>query len=310
MATVNSAVFLNTMNFGASLTYNLTFNNPINTNSPVGVSVMTGYVCDASTDGEKVKVGNTQLGTIGNHDINSGTCGGPMGSFVYSNNTLTGLSDDGNNLSMTAADALSDVKTKVSNNATSFTMDFVTASSGNNTNAIWAVFITYGYPNALPVQLTSFTGVAVDHVNRLDWTTVTETNCNYFDVERSNDGNHFSSIGNVQGAGNSTSSNNYTFNDENPFPGVNYYRLKQMDYDGNYQYSSVINLINENLYTVNAIDVYSLQGQLISSVKTTDENYVVRNLAPGAYLLNLHTSKGMIVKKVMCREGQDPLAMN
>jgi len=309
MTIVNTAVFINTLNFGAILNYSLNFTNPINTSYPVAVSLMTGFICDNSTDGEKVDVGNSLLGTIGNHDVNSGTCGGPIGSFVYNNNTLTGLSDDVGNVGVAAADALSDIRTKISNNATAFTMKFYTVSSGNATNAIWAVFVTSGSSTPLPVELMQFSGTADHGVNHLSWITASETNCDYFDVEKSHNGTEFSAFGTVQGSGNSTTTNHYTLNDENPFYGTSYYRLKQTDYDGNYHYSNVVKISNIS-YTISSVDVYTLQGQLIASVQSAPNSHSLNNLTPGIYLLYYHTSKGDIVKKVMCQPNQEPVVVN
>src|SRR5262245_36345762 len=149
---------------------------------------MTGFICDDANDGEKVKVENYNMGTIGNNDVNSGTCGGPIGSFTYSNNALSALSDDNANLSMSSSDALSDVKTKIPTNATTFDLELSTATAGNTTNAIWAVFVTSGYSGPLPVEYTQFTGVADGSVNRLNWTTVSEINNASFEIEKSRDG--------------------------------------------------------------------------------------------------------------------------
>lgn len=306
MTQVNTAIFLNTANFSPSITYTMNLANAMNTAYPVAASVMAGYVCDNNSDGEKVKIGNYNLGTIGNNDVNSGICGGPLGSFSYANNVLTGLSDDGNNLAMAVSDALSDLKTKVSNNSTSFALDFITESSGNSTNAIWAVFVTYGYPTVLPVELTTFTGVSDGNVNHLNWTTASETNCDNFEIEHSADGIHFENIGSEQGSGNSTTTITYSFDDENPFTGTTYYRLKQTDFDGSYEYSTIISISNMN-YTVSAVDVYTLQGQVIASFTGDASTHDLRNLAPGLYLLHYHTNLGLVVKRVMCRESQEPL---
>jgi hypothetical protein len=249
------------------------------------------------------------MGTIGNHDVNSGTCGGPLGSFAYANNVLTGLSDDGNNLAMSVADALSDIKTKVSNSSTSFALDFITESNGNSTNAIWSVFVSYGYPTVLPVEFTTFTGVSDGDVNRLTWTTASETNCDNFEIEHSPDGIQFENIGTEQGSGNSTTTITYTFDDENPFTGATYYRLKQMDFDGSYEYSNIISVSNMN-YTVSSVDVYTLQGQMIASFTGEASTNDLRNLAPGLYLMHYHTSRGLVVKRIMCRESHEPLVQN
>jgi hypothetical protein len=61
-----------------------------------------------------------------------------------------------------------------------------------------------------------------------------------FEVERMDENNQFIKIGEVQGSGNSASLKKYTFDDKEYVNGDNYYRLKQNDYDGNYQYSDII----------------------------------------------------------------------
>jgi hypothetical protein len=297
MALVNATVFINTLDFDTVMNYTLNFINPINISSPVGLSVMAGYICDNSLDGEEVNVNSYLLGTIGNHDVNSGICGGPLGSYYYSNNTLNGLSDDSQNLAMTSADALSDVSTKIAGNATSITMQFSSVSFGNKTNAVWAIFVSYSSVSSLPVELIHFSGRADGNVNRLEWTTASEINCDYFDIEESNDVNNFVTCGSVEGAGNSIIIHNYFFTDEHPFPGITYYRLKQMDYDGQHEYSNVIAVSNIN-YTTSTVDVYNLQGQIIMSVKDFNSNYSLKNLIPGVYLLHYHTTNGLLIKKI------------
>ncbi|MBK0383297.1 T9SS type A sorting domain-containing protein [Pedobacter sp. SD-b] len=91
----------------------------------------------------------------------------------------------------------------------------------------------------LPITLTAFSGKAVNQAIQLNWNTAAELNNSYFDIERSVDGKNFSTIGKLQGAGTSTSSISYSFLDENPYAGVNYYRLVQFDFDGKYSYSPI-----------------------------------------------------------------------
>ncbi|MBE2254831.1 MAG: choice-of-anchor J domain-containing protein [Ignavibacteria bacterium] len=91
--------------------------------------------------------------------------------------------------------------------------------------------------NPLPVELTSFTA----DVNRnnvvLNWSTSSETNNAGFDIERKSEGSEvWSKIGSVNGAGNSNSVKNYTFNDNNLNTAKYNYRLKQKDFNGNFEY--------------------------------------------------------------------------
>jgi hypothetical protein len=92
----------------------------------------------------------------------------------------------------------------------------------------------------LPVSWISFTGKQQNQVNVLQWQTASESNNNYFTVERSNNANDFEAIGFVQGAGNSNSVLDYKFIDHSPHENLNYYRLKQTDFDLNSSLSEII----------------------------------------------------------------------
>ncbi|MEZ4988152.1 MAG: LamG-like jellyroll fold domain-containing protein [Saprospiraceae bacterium] len=74
----------------------------------------------------------------------------------------------------------------------------------------------------------------------LEWQTTSESGNDYFEVQRSVDGQIFKKIGRVNGAGHSQRPKNYTFTDFAPIEGVGYYRLKQFDFDGSSQYSNVV----------------------------------------------------------------------
>ena len=74
---------------------------------------------------------------------------------------------------------------------------------------------------------------------KIEWATASEVNNNYFVVERSKNAIHFEEVGTVQGAGNSNSIRNYELYDRKPYIGTSYYRIKQVDFNGDYFYSSV-----------------------------------------------------------------------
>jgi hypothetical protein len=303
---VHTALFTNTTNFGTTINYTLNFSSALYTSAPVAVSLMTGFICDNANDGEKVKVENYNMGTIGNADAGSGTCGGPIGSFAFSNNALTGLNDDASNLSMSSSDALSDVHTKLASNATTFNLEFTTATAGNTTNAIWAVFVVSGYTGPLPVEFTQFSGVADGSVNRLHWTTASETNNAAFELEKSRDGVNFITYGSVQGAGNSTITQHYAFTDVNPFYPTTFYRLNQVDFDGDHHYSDMIS-VNNGSFIVTSVDVYTVEGRHITTFTDNGDNTVFKNLSQGMYVLHYHTDKGVVVKKMLCQPYQEPI---
>ena len=94
----------------------------------------------------------------------------------------------------------------------------------------------------LPVELVSFTGTVEKNNIHLEWTTATEINNHGFEIERKSGQENFYIIGFVNGNGNTTTVSNYTFTDENLKPGNYSYRLKQVDFDGSFEYSSEINV--------------------------------------------------------------------
>lgn len=97
-----------------------------------------------------------------------------------------------------------------------------------------------GALSSLPVTGLVLYGKQNDNVNELYWTTITEHNNKGFAIERSNDGISFIEIGFVAGAGNSSEMKSYTFTDQAPGLNRNFYRIKQIDYDGKFNYSSAI----------------------------------------------------------------------
>ncbi len=100
--------------------------------------------------------------------------------------------------------------------------------------------VTILFNSPLPVTLTSFT--ADNNRNSIDlkWTTASESNNDYFSIEKSDDGKEFVEIGFVKGSGNSTSTKKYSYTDFNPKFPHNFYRLRQVDFDGQFDYSKVV----------------------------------------------------------------------
>ncbi|OAQ41862.1 hypothetical protein A5893_01725 [Pedobacter psychrophilus] len=92
----------------------------------------------------------------------------------------------------------------------------------------------------LPITLIAFDGTSSNQTITLNWNTAAELNNQYFEIQRSTDGKIFSSLGRLNGTGTSNSSLKYSFLDENPYAGVNYYRLVQFDFDGKSSVSKIV----------------------------------------------------------------------
>lgn len=93
-----------------------------------------------------------------------------------------------------------------------------------------------------PVELISFTANAQEQTVQLVWETATEIDNDYFEVQRSVDGINFKKIGEVAGNGNTTDVIRYEFTDQMPVSGISYYQLKQVDFNGVFEYSDKISV--------------------------------------------------------------------
>ncbi|RYF26361.1 MAG: tandem-95 repeat protein [Flavobacteriales bacterium] len=111
---------------------------------------------------------------------------------------------------------------------TSFTY---TISDGNGGTATGTVNVTVT-PSVLPVKLITFAARAIGRLAKLEWSTASEKENQVFEIERSSDGTIFTRIGYVRGNGTTASKQHYYFDDRSPLSGTNYYRLIQLDNDG------------------------------------------------------------------------------
>jgi len=98
----------------------------------------------------------------------------------------------------------------------------------------------------LPIKLLSFSGKERPSSIHLSWHTATEQNNDYMAVERSADGVKFEELGRVKGAGTTEQPQEYRFVDDNPIRGLNYYRLRQVDFDGAFEYHKTISVLFES----------------------------------------------------------------
>jgi hypothetical protein len=187
-------------------------------------------------------------------------------------------------------------------------------------------------PNPFPVELSSFTVNVIDYIAKLHWRTETEVNNYGFEIERkSNIETDWKLITFVEGYGNSNSPKQYSYSDSNPIGGSKFfYRLKQIDNDGKFEYSDVVEVMLQPeqyaLYqnypnpfnpttTIRyglpedsdvTLKVYSLLGEEVATL--VDEHHVTGtyevkfsagNLASGIYIYRIHTDKFTETKKLM-----------
>ncbi|HOZ31013.1 MAG TPA: T9SS type A sorting domain-containing protein, partial [Bacteroidales bacterium] len=132
---------------------------------------------------------------------------------------------------------------------------------------IWGIDpnINDGYPylrdgsgGLLPIKLEYFEAELFNNSVELTWQTSAEINNDYFTIERSNNGIDFKVVTTIEGAGNSSESHFYSYTDANILSGISYYRLKQTDFDGKFEYSDIVSITStsEAAIAETSIDVY------------------------------------------------------
>ncbi len=94
----------------------------------------------------------------------------------------------------------------------------------------------------LPVELISFKAEKREDEVMLNWTTASETNNEKFEIEHSTNDKPFEKIGEIKGNETTLQTSQYSFQHRNPSVGLNYYRLKQIDFDGKFEYSNVVSV--------------------------------------------------------------------
>ncbi|MDW7692507.1 Ig-like domain-containing protein [Flammeovirgaceae bacterium SG7u.111] len=117
-------------------------------------------------------------------------------------------------------------------------------TSGSNRFAITAITVSPASADIncsiiLPVSLVSFSTSLIDNKTHLNWTTASEFNNDYFELQKSKNGLDWEVFSKVNGAGSSNQLINYSYVDNYPYSGTTYYRLRQVDYDGKHEYSNV-----------------------------------------------------------------------
>lgn len=111
--------------------------------------------------------------------------------------------------------------------------------------------INFNNVDPLPIELLSFSFEIHPGVVLLRWITATEINNDFFTIERSRDMLQWEELGKIQGAGNSNELLSYNFSDRNPVRGISYYRLKQTDFDGKFEYFAPVAV---NMLSVQDLD--------------------------------------------------------
>ncbi|MBK8051959.1 MAG: T9SS type A sorting domain-containing protein [Saprospiraceae bacterium] len=216
-------------------------------------------------------------------------------------------------------------------NATSCTVSFISLGSGSN--SISAAFTRTAGSNVqcpatgsagpitvLPIELKSFEIKNNANAVNMLWVTASETNNDFFTLQRSADAVHFENIAIIEGAGNSSTEIYYSFTDVSPLRGTNYYRIKQTDFDGKFSYSDVRSVsmvtaeksqlntfITDNILVVNTpledydVIIYNSWGTEVKRYHNL-QNYStidVQDLKSGALIIRISYDGGSETHRVV-----------
>lgn len=176
-----------------------------------------------------------------------------------------------------------------------------------------------------PVTLLDFYALQVEEGIELVWHTATEIDNEKFVVERSADGLAFEAIDEVAGNGDSEDIIEYRYTDTEPLSGANYYRLKQIDYDGDFEYSPIVlaeaviedqewvvypNPFTDRLYiglkeagVAASIKITGITGQVIFNESMISDNRFIQldnlDVTPGLYILEIQQGEEMIRMRIV-----------
>jgi hypothetical protein len=185
--------------------------------------------------------------------------------------------------------------------------------------------------NVIPVELTSFSADFINNSINLSWITATELNNSGFEIERKSTDNKFVQIGFVPGSGTSTEARTYSFSDTKVTSGNYTYRLKQVDFDGSFEYSNEINIDIKAPFTYNLeqnypnpfnpstlikysvaqdgfvnVSVFNLLGEKIATLVNTnmqagryEVNFNASSLSSGVYFYSIEAGNFKAVRKLM-----------
>lgn len=175
----------------------------------------------------------------------------------------------------------------------------------------------------LPVALNNFAAQSRGEAVHLNWSTLSENNASHFEIEKSVDGALWRTIGNVSALGNSNSRQDYNFVDNRPENGLQYYRLKQMDSYGFFEYSTVRSIQiteigkidiypnpvkDDHLFISSKEDgwkevmIYDVNGRKVFIERYTSAGIKVSTLPAGLYFLYLANEFGISEEKKLIIE--------
>lgn len=222
--------------------------------------------------------------------------------------------------------------TTQTNNGTAGSDNSGGTTSGGNGAGTSGSGVIASSTGPLPIELISFNAMPVNNTVRLTWTTASEKNNAHYTLERSRDGMEYTPFSQVKGAGSSNTRKSYEMIDYEPYLGTSYYRLKQTDYNGSYEYSKLVSvnfiesfdfslfpnpLSGEQSLHIKtgvvldgnslSISIYDISGKMIrqeTGLQGNQSEFLLEelNLEEGIYFVKIATSSLSQTKKLIIQK--------
>lgn len=240
----------------------------------------------SGTPGNEIELSNTSV------TLSEGTCN-TLFLTLQGSGAVTGQLTISSTISFSAGSALVDMLPENDGSVTSF-----------------------GVESSLPVKLANFDVQKEGSLANLQWSTTEEVNTDRFEIERSGNGINWARVGIEKATGNSTILSRYSFADQTPLRGVNYYRLKMVDLDGSSEYSDIRSLAwsdqsGISLYPnpatsgfrilgsgsgqIKEVVLHSLTGQVLQRASANlDHDINISHLPVGLYTISVTQQDGQI----------------
>jgi hypothetical protein len=150
----------------------------------------------------------------------------------------------------------------------------------------------YSGTNTLPIELINFSGKIIGNSIELNWSTASEINNDYFEIERSTNGIDFKHLAEIDGGGTTHTLQRYTYTDKRPYNGVNYYRLKQLDTDGKFENFGPV-VINNSSKTGVSLKI----NQVFPNPIVSNAEMKITSAKSGELRLTIISMNGEIIEK-------------
>lgn len=173
--------------------------------------------------------------------------------------------------------------------------------------------------SVVPVKLLNFDARSINNQTILNWSTANEINNHGFEIQKSTDGKSFEWIGFVKGNGTTYNVSRYTFTDFSPNSGTEYYRLKQLDFDGAFEYSPIVYakqkepavelspnpfsgvLVINSESVITHAEIFDITGRIKTSAAFNSNNAHIYTdeLGSGVYFIKIYSGDTSITKRII-----------